>query len=200
MSNYELAITVLLVINALALLVIILRQSRFAKSADPKPPAAAAMSHLSPVEQQQLEQTATAAFKQTVDSATAQFGEDLHQTSGKLNQLIVRLTTEVVERELEQYRQSLATARSAALDSLTKMQQAVEERQNSLQSDLDTEVVKRRDYLIQRLELKLGEAVSAYIVESLGQGADLGAQRSFLLDSLERHKAELKKEFADEVV
>lgn len=196
MSAYELVVAALLTANAI-LLAVVVRHLRTPKpSAAATPPATAPQ--LSTAERTKLEQVAATAFTAAVEQATNRFGTDLDGTSERLNQLIVRLTTEVVERELEQYRQSLAAARTKALDSLTAMQQAIEQREQSLQSGVDAELTKRRDFLLARLDAKLGEAASAYIVESLGNGADLGAQRSFLIDSLERHKADLKQEFADE--
>lgn len=154
----------------------------------PPPPAISAQA------QSQLEVAARAAFETAVKAGTDQFGRDLADTSAKLNQLIMRLTADVVERELEAYRKGLSDARARALASMQKMQAAIEQRQASLETDVDSEMTKRRQYLAERLDKKLGEAVSAYIVESLGQGADLGAQRSFLFDSLERHKEAIKQD------
>ena len=74
------------------------------------------------------------------------------------------------------------------------MQTAVDSKRKDLEADLDAELVKRREALSARIDKKLGAAVAAYIVESLGKGTDLGAQRKFMLESLERHKADLKKE------
>lgn len=133
-------------------------------------------------------------FEQAVTESSKQFRTDLADTSKKLNTLIVRLTTEVVERELDDYRQGLVAARQQALTSLQQMQQSVEAKQKELEADVSTELAKRQAYLLDRLDKRLGQAVTAYLVESLGQGADLGAQREYLLSQLEAHKAELKKE------
>jgi flagellar biosynthesis/type III secretory pathway protein FliH len=154
--------------------------------------------HLTKEELEKLQQSTKVVFEQAVDAASKGFHADLAATSEQLNKLIVRLTTDVVERELEEYRQGLAAARADALKSLQQMQTSVEERQKSLEADVDGELAKRRAFLMEKLDQRLGAAVAAYIVESLGQGADLGAQRSFLLENLERHKDDLKKELAGE--
>lgn len=143
---------------------------------------------------EQLKTQARQAFQTAVDEGATTFHADLQQTSEQLNKLIIRITTDVVEKELEEYRSNLKTARENALNSLQEMQTAVDSKRKDLEADLDTELVKRRDALSARIDKKLGTAVAAYIVESLGQGADLGAQRKFMLESLERHKADLKKE------
>ncbi len=161
----------------------------------PPTPPPIQLPELSPEERARLEQGASTAFEAAVQSATQRFGANLDETSKKLNELISRLTTDVVEKELEQYRGSLGEARKSALDALASMQSDIEQRQHSLQTEIDNEMAARRDYLLERLDKKLGEAVSAYLVESLGQGADLGAQRTYLLESLQRYKDDLKAEF-----
>lgn len=152
------------------------------------------------IEQQQqemlkrLQQETQSSFEQAVAESSQQFKADLGDTSKKLNTLIVRLTTEVVERELDDYRQGLVAARQQALTSLQQMQQAVEAKQKELEADVNSELAKRQAYLMERLDKRLGQAVTTYLVESLGQGADLGAQREYMLAQLEAHKDELKKE------
>lgn len=143
---------------------------------------------------EQLKTQARQAFQTAVDEGATTFHADLQKTSEQLNKLIIRITTDVVEKELEEYRNNLKTARENALNSLQEMQTAVDSKRKDLEADLDSELVKRRDALSARIDKKLGAAVAAYVVESLGMGADLGAQRKFMLESLERHKADLKKE------
>jgi hypothetical protein len=145
-----------------------------------------------------LQQRAAATFTAAIEKATGQFGKDLDATSSRLNGLIVKLTTDIVERELKEYKEGIEAARAAAIKSLGAMQAETLELQKTLQRDTQAELAQRRQQLLERVDQRLGEAAVAYIVESLGQGADLGAQRSWIIDSLERHKADLKKDLADE--
>ena len=168
----------------------------------PKPPvkpmSEASSAPTLPLEvRERLEQRATAAFETAVEKATAQFGQDLEATSSHLNALIVKLTTDIVERELKEYKKGIEAARQSAIENLGQVQRETLERQKALQNDLEAQVSQRRQQLLERVDQRLGEAAVAYIVESLGQGADLGAQRSWLLESLERHKADLKKDLAN---
>lgn len=153
--------------------------------------------HITEAELAELKTATEQAYRQAVEQASQSFHSDLTTTSTQLNKLIVNLTTDVVERELEDYRVSLANAREQAIAALRKMESAVEEKQSQLEGDMDAEMVKRRQFLMEQLDQKLGAAVAAYIVESLGIDADLGAQRSYLLANLERHRDELKREIAD---
>ncbi len=185
----------LLAVNLVAIIFFSTRRDKSAHPLDVPPPTSPAQ--LPSDQLAKLQQDTQAAFKFAVNDAAQQFHNDLSVTSKSLNQLTLKLTTSVVERELEEYRQGLAAARAQALGSLAEMQRAVVEKQKALETDLDAEVVKRREYLIAQLDAKLGQAVAAYLVESLGQGADLGAQKTFLLENLERNKAALKKDLSN---
>lgn len=188
------------IVTALAvqtlILTIILVRSRGGRG-QAKPPIEAAKDpapRMTPEELEQLRHSTQEVFEKAVNDSAQGFHTDLAVTSQKLNELITRLTTQVVERELDEYRRGLTAAREQALGSLQDMQAAVQQRQKDLEADVDSELAKHQAFLIERLDQRLGAAVAAYIVESLGQGADLGAQRAFLLENLERHKEELKKE------
>jgi hypothetical protein len=167
----------------------------------PAPPAEAPAGVTLPqgIDTPAMEQMAKTVFEKAVNEAAGDFKQDVHGSSQRLSDLIVRLTTNVVEEELKVYRTELASARDAALKSLQEMQVAIEDKQKELEQGVGTEMAQRKAHLLERLDTRLGAAVAAYIVESLGQGADLGAQRTYLLESLERHKAELKKDLTDEL-
>ncbi len=141
-----------------------------------------------------LEQETQAAFKASVEQASEHFNRDIAKTSQTLNELIVKLTTTVVEEELVDYRRSLSEARTVALQSLTGIQKTIKQQQALLQADMEAAIKNRQAELMERLDEKIGTVVANYMVEALGQGVDLGAQRDYLLASLERNKEALKKD------
>jgi hypothetical protein len=199
MIEYILA-AVLMVETVIVLAVLVYREHHHGPAGKPKAGAAPAVNatpHLTQADLDKLNTQAQTAFAKAVEEGAQTFHADLEGTSEQLNKLIIRITTDVVERELGEYRDSLAKAREAALGSLAQMQSAVEQKQKDLEADVDAELAKRRQYLMERLDRRLGAAVAAYVVESLGMNADLGAQRAFLLENLEHHKKELKQEVLD---
>jgi hypothetical protein len=197
----EIMLLVIIMLLAANLVVVIgVMTTRRGSPAEPSPRPG---SHLPPTEvatppAAEVERLTKAAFEKAINQSTASLQQGLATTSAQLNNLIMRLTTDMVERELENYRRELAAARDRALTSIIAMQTAVEQRQKSLEADVDTEMAKYQAGLIAKFDHKLGAAVAAYITESLGQGADLGAQRAFLLDSLERNKEVIKADILDE--
>jgi hypothetical protein len=194
MDTNVLIIGGLLITNLVTLIVILEREKKPAA----KPVQAETLPKIPQNRLAELEAKTQAAFEASVRAATGKFDTDLSGTSQRLNELIVRLTTTVVEEELAEYRKGLAEARAAALESMRNMQTAIDKQQGSLEADMAEAVKKHQQYLIDRLDAKLGEVVANYIVDSLGQGADLGAQRAYLLSSLERNKAALKKDILGE--
>lgn len=196
MNIYNIIVIVLLATN-LGVVIMLVLGKRTPKK--PLEPTEIAPPQLPDDQMAKLRKDTQSAFEFAVSDAAQKFHGDLNATSQNLNQLIVRLTTDVVERELEEYRKSLAAARASALESLSGMQKAVEAKQQSLEADVDSVLAARREHLLQKLDERLGQAVASYIVESLGQGADLGAQKTFLLASLERNKDMLKKDLIDGV-
>ncbi len=190
-------IAVLIATNMITLIVLIER--RIAKPKVTKVQDSTPIPKLSDTAIANIEQKTEAAFESLVNKASLQFNQDLSGTSGKLNDLIIRLTTTVVEEELSEYRKGLAAARGSALQSLASMQKTIEEQQAVLQADMQAAVNNRQAELLQRLERRLGVVATNYIVEALGQGVDLGAQREYLLSSLERNKDALKKDIAGDL-
>lgn len=163
------------------------------------PPAPETVVQLSEEKIAELEAKTQAAFEQAVGRATDRFNKDIEGTSERLNSLVVRLTTGVIEDELTEYRKGLDAARTSALASLQQMQETVDQQQQALRGDMVEAVKKRQQDLTDRMEGRMGTVVANYIVESLGQAVDLGAQRDYMLASLERNKDALKKDIAGEL-
>ena len=183
------------VIGILALLVLVqsLQLSRFkaklAKlSLQPKPitvsePTAA-----------ELETRLKAAYEAKIVEATATFGEDLKGTSTRLSEQVSRLTTSVIEEELETYQKTLEEVRHTAVEAMDKIRTAVEQQRVELRQGMEADLAVERGKLSAKFDTKMGDIVASYFAESLGGGVDLGAQMQFIMASLEAHKDELKKD------
>jgi hypothetical protein len=187
-------LVIILILVLSANLVALLAVLRRTKHLSPSPVTKPLVEVATPKDFKKLDKDSHEIFTEAVEKASKQFNQDLEDTNSRLNELILKLSTDVVDQEIEQYRTGLAQARASALATLAQMQVAVEEKQESIEKDLEAEVAKRRDFLMKRLDKKLGSAVAAYIVECLGQGADLGAQREYVLKTLEQNKEAFKQE------
>jgi len=142
----------------------------------------------------ELEIRLKAAYDAKIVEATATFGEDLKGTSTRLSEQVSRLTTSVIEEELDSYQKTLEEVRHTAVEAMDKIRTAVEQQRVELRQGMEADLAAERDKLSAKFDTKMGDIVASYIAESLGGGVDLGAQMQFIMTSLESHKDELKKD------
>jgi kynureninase len=142
----------------------------------------------------ELESRLKAAYDAKIVEATATFGEDLKATSTRLSEQVSRLTTSVIEEELEAYQKTLEEVRHTAVEAMDKIRTVVEQQRVELRQGMEADLAAERDKLAAKFDTKMGDIVASYIAESLGGGVDLGAQMQFIMTSLEAHKDELKKD------
>ncbi len=146
-----------------------------------------------------LEIKLKAAYEAKIGEATVTFGTDLQATSTRLSEQVSRLTTTVIEEELEAYQKTLEEVRHVATQAMEQIHQAVEHQRVELRDGMEAELAAEKKLLADKFDAKMGDVVSSYISESLGSGVDLGAQMQFILTSLEAHKEEIRKDLLNGV-
>jgi hypothetical protein len=140
-----------------------------------------------------------AAYQAEIDGATKTFGTDLTATSTRLSEQVSRLTTQVIEEELEAYQKTLEEVRHVATEAMEQIHETVEKQRVELHQGMEAELAGEKKRMADKFDAKFGDVVSSYISESLGTGVDLGAQMQFILTSLEAHKAEIRKDLLNGV-
>lgn len=148
---------------------------------------------------QELEAKLTAAYEVKISEATQAFGSDLKTTSTRLSEQVSRLTTKVIEEELDAYQKTLEEVRHVATVAMDQIHQAVEHQRVELRAGMEAELAAEKKLLADKFDAKIGDVVSSYISESLGSGVDLGSQMQFILTSLEAHKDEIRKDLLNGV-
>lgn len=142
----------------------------------------------------ELEAKLKAAYESKITEATQTFGTDLSATSKKLSEQVSRLTTTVIEEELEAYQKTLEEVRKVATNAMEQIHQAVEHQRVELRQGMEAELAEEKKRLADKFDAKVGDVVASYISESLGSGVDLGSQMQFILTSLEAHKEDIRKD------
>jgi hypothetical protein len=142
----------------------------------------------------ELEAKLKAAYEAKIVEAVATFGTDLQGTSKRLSEQVSRLTTTVIEEELEAYQKTLEEVRKVATQAMEQIHQAVEHQRVELRQGMEAELAGEKKLLSDKFDAKMGDVVASYISESLGSGVDLGAQMQFILTSLEAHKEDIRKD------
>ena len=139
------------------------------------------------------------AYESKITEATQTFGEDLKGTSQKLSEQVSRLTTTVIEEELEAYQKTLEEVRKAATQAMDQIHEAVEHQRVELRQGMEAELEAEKKVLTDKFDAKMGDVVASYMAEALGSGVDLGSQMQFILKSLESHKEEIRKDLLNGV-
>jgi hypothetical protein len=147
----------------------------------------------------EIEAKLKAAYESKIVEATQTFGGDLTSTSKRLSEQVSRLTTTVIEEELEAYQKTLEEVRQTATQAMEQIHQAVEHQRVELRQGMEAELESEKKILADKFDAKIGDVVASYISESLGSGVDLGAQMQFILTSLESHKEEIRKDLLNGV-
>ena len=142
----------------------------------------------------ELEQAAADRLRHEIDAGARKLSADLRATGQKVGGRLDKLATTAVERELEQYRQVLSENRTKTAESLAKARAEIEARQVAVRETLDKGVADAKARRLRQFDDRIADVVSSYLVETLGDEADLGVQGKYLLASLEKDKSRLRKD------
>jgi hypothetical protein len=136
-------------------------------------------------------------YQQAIQEAVGKFSQDLGATSQLINEQIKRMSVDIISQELEGYRADIDKLRQEAATTLGQVTTAVAEERQKLQQSMEADVEAEKERRLAEFDAKLGEAVSSFLLETLKHNVDLGAQSTYLMATLEEHKAELLAEVKD---
>jgi hypothetical protein len=131
-------------------------------------------------------------FEESINSTGKKLSADLTATGQSLNRDLNKLATTVVKEELEAYRQMLADSRAEAAERMGSLREEMNKQRQAAERELRAEVKTEKAELMAKFDTRLAEVLAAYLVESLGQNVDLGAQTAYIFRSLNEHKKQLK--------
>ena len=137
-------------------------------------------------------------FKSALNQTSAKLQEDLGVTSGHINNLVLRLASEIVSNELERYRQDLSKIHEQAQANMGGISQEVAKHTEDQKAKISKELEAEKERLLKQIDVKLADAVGSFLLEALGKNIDLGSQNAYLVSMLEEHKGDFKNEVKDE--
>jgi hypothetical protein len=145
-----------------------------------------------------LVQEASKRFEDVLVNAAGELFKDLNVTTGHINNLVMRLASEVVATELERYRSELYKLHEHAKTTMGNVGVEVEKHKAEIVAQIDQELEAHRHKLLQQIDTKLGDAMGSFLLDTLQHNVDLGSQQTYLLKMLEEHKDEFKKEVTND--
>lgn len=177
--------------------------------------------HLPMAVKERLLRVAESDYQDVLTRSVIDFKGDLRETTAKINDELTQISGDILGEEMDRYKKMLNELRTKAEQTRSQAQTDVErhqaeleslimerqklletkflERHASLEKQAEAEIIAAKNAYIQRIDKKLADAVTSFLSTTLQYNADLGAQESYLLAELEKHKNELIKEVADEI-
>lgn len=131
---------------------------------------------------------------QAVVKSTEQLRASLAATIKGLNEKTEEMATMTLSQEFEKYQASLGALREETINEFNDLQKQLEQRREELTVELEKAVAKDREERVDAFNARINDVVSAYLVEALDKGVDLGAQTKYILYTLEAHKEDIKKD------
>jgi hypothetical protein len=143
---------------------------------------------------ERLTQASEKQFQDILGQSTGKLQQDLGVTTSHINNLVMRLASEIVSSELQRYQQDLAKLQQQTQASMGGISQEVAKHEAEVKNKITQELEADKQRLIQQIDTKLADAVGSFLVEALGNNVDLGSQNAYITQLLEEHKNEFKKE------
>lgn len=137
-----------------------------------------------------------------LQNSLQKISQELEDSIGKSYQdmslQIEKAAAGIINGELEQYRQTIAQAREAAVgvtndthDLLARIRTDVEQRAHEAVSEEKQKVMRR-------IDTQLADVITTYLLDAMEENVDLGAQSEFIFRKLEERKEEMKQDINDE--
>jgi len=142
---------------------------------------------------ERLIEASKAHFKQALEHSATELQHELKSTTNQLNDQLEKLGREVFAHEMERYRLDMEQLRKRADGVIGGAQAEIVEQQAQLRLRLAEDMAAEEQRLREQLDAKLGDAVVAFLTETLGNEVDLGAQMPYIMAALENHKADITR-------
>ena len=123
--------------------------------------------------------------------------QDLRLTTSQLNEYMKSEITQKLQEEFTKYEQSITDAKTLALESISKTQEAIEQQRQIMGAQLMKEIETEKQRLVKRFEDNIADIVNHYVLLAIGDQIDLNDQLEFILADLDANKEALIKDLTD---
>jgi hypothetical protein len=114
--------------------------------------------------------------------------QDLRLTTSQLNEYMKSEITRKLKEEFDKYEQSITDAKTMAIESLQKTNDAIDEQRRTLGKEVQEELLAEKQQLIKHFEANMAEIINHYVLAAIGDQIDLTDQLEYILADLEANK------------
>lgn len=153
---------------------------------------------LPPEIKKQMQAKAAGNFEALIDKYSSQLQKDLRASEDNLTARLEKLSADIVSRETDRYRQELEKLHAKVEATDKSAESEIKKSEDELKAQMEQEIAEQKQRKLEQLDAKISDAVTSFLLETLGHDVDLGAQSKYLTAQLEAHKAEIIKGVSDE--
>lgn len=143
----------------------------------------------SEIEKQTMQQ-----LQESTQQGAAKIQTAINGAISRIAEHVEEMTNTTLNAEFQKYQLSLQALREQSITEFTKLQHELDLQRDQMVAQLEKQVTAEHGKRIDQLNSKINDVVSSYVVESLGNNVDLNAQMSFILQKLNEHKDDIKKD------
>lgn len=107
---------------------------------------------------------------------------------------VEELTNTTLNAEFQKYQLSLQALREQSISEFSKLQKELDDKRDQMVGTLQKQVLAEHEKRVDQFNARINDVVSSYVVESLGNNVDLSQQINIILQNLEEHKQDIKKD------
>lgn len=141
-----------------------------------------------------VQEQAKIELQQATHDAAQKLHAAIQHTVEQVAMRVDETTQNTINQEFEKYQVSLQALREQSITEFSKLQKELDERRGRMLEALEKEANAELGRRVDLFNNRLNDVVSSYLVESLGHQVDLGAQMVHILQTLQQHKDEIKRD------
>ena len=151
---------------------------------------------LKEVDLDQVEAEAVNEMHTIINGATEQLKTSLSSMTTAVTGSVEQRVKELADAQFAQYHEVLTQSLASNEQAMMSMEKEIADKRARLEAVLRAAIEKEFNNKIATFETRLNDVVASYIVESLGTNADMSAQVDAIVESLEKHKEEIKQDIS----
>lgn len=122
--------------------------------------------------------------------------QDLRLTTSQLNDYMKNEITVKLKDEFAKYEKSIMDAKTMAMDSIQKTNDAIEEQRSVVSQEVQKQILVEKKQIIEKFEKNMADIINHYVVEAIGNQIDLNNQLEHILADLEANKEAIKEDIS----
>lgn len=142
----------------------------------------------------EAQQHAKAVLQKAIEASAGQVQEAVAKSVGEISNNISDIAQTGFSQEFEKYQISLSELQNQTVEQIGSLQKDIDARRQELLGQVETVVAQEREKRMAHFNERINDVVAGYLAESLGNQVDLGAQGPYIMQSLEQHKEDIKRD------